>query len=130
MRLGQIVFLFFFFAIFRKYPVPSIDNIFVFTEFMQFSNNKPAFRSTVLFLNQRQVVIEQTRLLSSAFLCSELKLENIYSGVNFLGKKCLPWFLLAGTHFCGSVEKSQKLEHAKISSHTVLRRLFNNWLKG
>ena len=32
-------------------------------------------------------MIEQTRFLSSAFLCSELKLKNIYSGVNFLGKK-------------------------------------------
>ena len=31
---------------------------------------------------KRQVVIEQTRFLSTVFLCSEFKLENIYSGVN------------------------------------------------
>ena len=32
---------------------------------------------------RRQVVIKQTRFLSTVFLCSEFKLENIYSGVNF-----------------------------------------------
>ena len=31
-------------------------------------------------------MIEQTRFLSTVFLCSEFKLENIYSGVNFGGK--------------------------------------------
>ena len=31
---------------------------------------------------KRQVVIEQTRFLSTVFLCSEFKLENTYSGVN------------------------------------------------
>ena len=31
-------------------------------------------------------MIEQTRFLSAVFLCSEFKLENIYSGVNFCGK--------------------------------------------
>ena len=35
---------------------------------------------------KRQVVIEQTRFLSTVFLCREFKLENIYSGVNFCGK--------------------------------------------
>ena len=35
---------------------------------------------------KRQVVIEQTRFLSTVFLCSEFKLEYIYSGVNFCGK--------------------------------------------
>ena len=35
---------------------------------------------------KRQVVIEQTRFLSTVFLCSEFKLENIYSGLNFCGK--------------------------------------------
>ena len=35
----------------------------------------------------RQVVIQQTRFLSTCtvFLCSEFKLRNIYSGVNFCG---------------------------------------------
>ena len=75
-------------------PVPSIDNIFFFIEYVQqkyiLSNNKPVPVSlyTVLFLNQRQVVIEKTRFLSTAFLCSEFKLENIHSGVHFLWKKC------------------------------------------
>ena len=31
-------------------------------------------------------MIEQTRFLSTVFLCSEFKLENTYSGVNFCGK--------------------------------------------
>ena len=31
-------------------------------------------------------MIEQTRILSTVFLCSNLRLENIYSGVNFCGK--------------------------------------------
>ena len=31
-------------------------------------------------------MIEQTRFLSTVFLCSEFKLENIYSGVNFCRK--------------------------------------------
>ena len=81
-------------------PVPSIDNIFVFIEYVQqkyiFSNNKPVPVSlyTVLILNQRQVVIEQTRFLSTAFLCSEFKLENIHSGVHFCGKNVRSNFYL------------------------------------
>jgi len=35
---------------------------------------------------KRQVVIEQTRFLSTVFLCSKFKSENIYSGENFCGK--------------------------------------------
>ena len=31
-------------------------------------------------------MIEQTRFVSTIFLCSEFKLENIYSRVNFAGK--------------------------------------------
>ena len=31
-------------------------------------------------------MIAQTRFLSTVFLCSEFKLEKIYSGVNFCGK--------------------------------------------
>ena len=30
-------------------------------------------------------MIEQTRFLTTVFLCSEFKLANIYSGVNFCG---------------------------------------------
>ena len=31
-------------------------------------------------------MIEQTRFLSTVFLCGEFKLENTYSGINFCGK--------------------------------------------
>ena len=80
------------FCIFQKVPVPGIDNIFVFTGYVQykyiFSNNKPVF---CCFW---QAVIEQTRFLSTVFLCSEFKLENIYSGVNFCRKNVCGNFYL------------------------------------
>ena len=48
-------------------------------------------------------MIEQTRFLSTVFLCSEFKLENIYSGVNSFGKNvCGNFYMFAGTYFCGS----------------------------
>ena len=59
-------------------------------------------------------MIEQTLFLSTVFLCSELKLEYIYSGANFCGKNACGNFF-----FCGSLEKAQKLEPTKISCHTV-----------
>ena len=43
-------------------------------------------------------MIEQTRFLSTVFLCSEFKLENIYSGVNFCGK-----------NVCGIAGKTAKI---------------------
>ena len=70
-------------------------------------------------------MIEQTRFLGAVFLCSEFKLENIYSGVNFSGKNFCGNFHLRELIFYGSLEKpqksqkSQKLEPAKISCHTV-----------
>ena len=39
-------------------------------------------------------MIEQTRFLSTVFLCSEFKLENIYSEVNFCGKNVCGNFYL------------------------------------
>ena len=39
-------------------------------------------------------MIEQTRFLSTVFLCSEFKFENIYSGVNFSGKNVCGKFYL------------------------------------
>ena len=51
---------------------------------------------------KRQVVIEQTRFLSTVFLCSEFKLENIYAGVNFGEKNC------CGNLFLRIVEKKRK----------------------
>ena len=63
-------------------------------------------------------MIEQTRFLSTVFLCSEFKLENIYSGINFCGKNVYGnsylWEL-----FLRIAGKSQKIEPSKISCHTV-----------
>ena len=39
-------------------------------------------------------MIEQKRFLSTVFLCSEFKLENVYSGVNFCGKSVCGNFYL------------------------------------
>ena len=86
------------FAIFRKYPVPSVDNIFcifVLRENVQqkyiLSNKKtPIFHCLFLyrlFLNERDKLwLNRNDFLVLFCLCSELKLENIYSGVNFSRK--------------------------------------------
>ena len=63
---------------------------------------------------KRQVVIEQTRFLSTVFLCSEFKLENIYSGVNFCGKNVCGNFYLWELIFADRW-KIAKLEPEKIS---------------
>ena len=55
----------------------------------------------------QQVVIEQTRFLSTVFLCSELKLDNIYSGVNFCGKMFAVIFI-CGNLFLRIAEKNRK----------------------
>ena len=39
-------------------------------------------------------MIEQKRFLSTVFLCSEFKLQNVYSGVNFCGKSVCGNFYL------------------------------------
>ena len=68
-----------------------------------------------------QVVIEQTQFLSTVFLYSEFKLENLLWS-KFLWEKCLWQFLFAGIYFCRSLEKAQKslkLEPAKILCQTV-----------
>ena len=44
------------------------------------------YTALIVSERKRQVVIEQTRFLSTVFLCSKFKSENIYSGVNFCGK--------------------------------------------
>ena len=88
---------------------------------------------TVLFLNERGKLWLNRRFLSYVFLCSEFKLENIYRGVNFCGKK-YGYFLFKETYFWGLLEKSQKLEPAKISCNSVvfavefwqLRRKYRN----
>ena len=76
MRLGQTVFflLGINFFDFRNYLIPSIDNIFVFIEYVQykyiFSNNTKC-ASVFVSERKRPVVIEQTRFLGTVF-----KLEN------------------------------------------------------
>ena len=88
----------FIFAIFRKYQSPALT---IFS-FLLSTCNRNAYFQTILgqyyglrqyfivyrFVSERkrQVVIEQTRFLSTVFLCSKFKSENIYSGVNFCGK--------------------------------------------
>ena len=103
MLLGQISFYCWelILAIFRKYPVPSTDNILVFIEyvqiieihiFKQYDGVRTLYKTCKFIVyrfvseRKRQVVIEQTRFLSTVFLSSEFKLENVYSGVNFCGK--------------------------------------------
>ena len=68
---------------------------------------------------KRRVVIEQTRFLSTVFLCCEFKSENIYSGVNFCGKHVCGNFYLRELIFADRLEKSQILEPAKIFCHPV-----------
>ena len=103
MLLGQISFYCWelILAILRKYPVPSTDNIFVFIEyvqiieihiFKQYDGVRTLCKTSKFIVyrfvseRKRKVVIEQTRFLSTVFLSSEFKLENVYSGVNFCGK--------------------------------------------
>ena len=64
------------------------------------------------------MIIERTRFRSTVFLCSEFKLENIYSGVNFCGKNVrgIRNFYLRELIFVDrwkKPQKSQKLEPAK-----------------
>ena len=85
-------------AIFRKYPAPSIIwkyfhfywvhaiETHIFKQYYGLCILCKTSKFIVYRLvseRTRQVVIEQTQFLSTPFLCSEFKLENIYSGVNF-----------------------------------------------
>ena len=59
---------------------------------------------------QQQVEIEKTRFLSTVLLCSEFKLENIYSRQKFCTKNVWGDFF-SGAYFCRQLAISQKLEH-------------------
>ena len=77
---------------------------------------------------KRQVVIEQTRFLSTVFLCSKFKSENIYSGVNFCGKMFCGDFYLRELIFVDRWKKrknSKKLEPTKFRAP---RYLLCNWM--
>ena len=60
-------------------------------------------------------MIEQTRFLSTVFLGSEFKLENIYSGVNFCGKNVWGNFYLR--LFLRIAGKTAKIAKIRISGH-------------
>ena len=56
-------------------------------------------------------MIEQTQFLSTVFLSSEFKLDDIYYGVNSLGENVRAHFFFAETNFWGSLKKSQNRKH-------------------
>ena len=59
-------------------------------------------------------MIEQTRFLSTVFLCNELKLVNIYSGANVCGRNVCGIFLGGGTTvFLRIAGKSAKIRTRK-----------------
>ena len=83
---------------------------------------------TVLFLNERGKLWLNRRFLSYVFLSSEFKLENIYRGVNFCGKK-YGYFLFKETYFWGSLEKSQKIGTRKnfVQLGSFCSRILGSW---
>ena len=67
-----------------------------------------------MFLNERdKLCFNRHDFFVLFFLCSEFKLENIYSGVNFSGK------MFALIFICGSLEKPQRLEHKHFVPHGI-----------
>ena len=69
-------------------------------------------------------MLEQTRFLSTVFLCILFKIENIYSGVNvnFCGKNACGNFYLRELIFADrwkNRKNHKKLEPANISCRTV-----------
>ena len=69
-------------TIFRSYWVRAIE-MHIFKQFYSVRQYFIVYR--IVSERKRQVVIEQTRFLSTVFLCSEFRIENIYSGVNVCG---------------------------------------------
>jgi len=78
---------------------------------------KPVQRVTFLLSHstQQQVEIEQTRFLSTEFLCTEFKLENIYSGLNFCTKNVWGIFFF-GSLFLPIARKIAKIRTQKVSA--------------
>jgi len=62
---------------------------------------------------KRQVVIEQTRFLSTVFLCSEFKLENISLWGKFLQKKMFAVIFICGNLFLRIAGKIAKIRTRK-----------------
>ena len=104
LRLGQIGFSCWklISAIFRKYPAPSIIwyyflfywvhaiEIHIFKQYYGLrtlcKTSKFIAYRLVSEQTRQVVIIEQRQFLSTPFLCSKFKLQNIYSGVNFCRK--------------------------------------------
>ena len=114
MRLGQIGF-----SCWELIFVPSSTQysaLIIFSFLLSTCNRNTYYNTTVCV--RREVVIEQTRFLSAVFL------ENIYSEVNFCGKNVCGNFYLRELVFADRWKKTQKLEPAKISCHTVVCQSF------
>ena len=117
------------FAIFKKFPATSIDNIFVLVKYVQSGCNRNTYFQTVLryayhvkpvihcirFVSEwkKRVVIEQTQFFCTLFLCSNIKseyikftLEYIFAGEMF----ALIFFVFLG---------GRELIFAKILCHTA-----------
>lgn len=120
---------------FAESPGQIIDNVFDFIEYLQwkyiFSNNnfgvrilsKTGKRMIFSLPNDNKHRSTQFLICTAVFLCREFRLENICSGVKliFVGK-CSQEIFFAATYFCWllkKLQKSQKLERAKILCHTV-----------
>ena len=70
---------------------------------------------------KRQVVIEQTRFLSTVFLCSEFKLEYIYSRVNFCGKNVSGNFYLRELIFADRWKKRKNRKNKNPQKFRAIR---------
>ena len=77
---------------------------------------------------KRQVVIEQTRFLSTVFLCSKFKSENIYSGVNFCGKMFCGYFYLRELIFVDRWKKRKNRKKLEPAKFRAPRYLLCNWM--
>ena len=111
------------FCDFQKVPSTQYPALIIFSFLLSTCNRNTYFQTinqyfiVHLFVCEwnRQVVIEQTRFLSTVFLCCEFKLADIYSGVNFLGKNACANFFFFGreTKFLRIGEKIAKSQNRK-----------------
>ena len=73
-------------------------------------------------------MIEQTRFLSTVFLCSEFKLEYIYSGVNFLAGKMFAVIFICGDLFLRIAGKSAKIAKIRTRKNFVPHGRLSNYI--
>ena len=73
-------------------------------------------------------MIEQTTVfLSTVFLCSEFKLENIYFGVNVCGKFNLRGFIFADRWRIAKITTSKNFVPHGTSQTVLIRDIDNTW---